>query len=220
MSSVRGNVAVSDNVFYTVEAEWPGDTLVAISVANGRVSLGVDSSTTTVVTVENLGNAEVYGTLNGDGQDTGLVLFNWVRMSDNLSTGNYTLASGSSEEFLLTITSNTARSGFVEYTITARSNGDGVARTDRSVPLSITIEGPALPPNGLSLPLGVSAYLSPLPWASWGRVGSWPSSRFNCFAVGHRPRRTAKKQRRTKPRRRRTFPNWATTSVAWTVNRR
>ena len=156
VSSVRGNVAVSDNVFYTVEAEWPGDTLVAISVANGRVSLGVDSSTTTVVTVENLGNAEVYGTLNGDGQDTGLVLFNWVRMSDNLSTGNYTLASGSSEEFLLTITSNTARSGFVEYTITARSNGDGVARTDRSVPLPITIEGPALPPNGLSLPLGVN----------------------------------------------------------------
>ena len=28
--------------------------------------------------------------------------------------------------------------------------------TDESVPLSVSIEGPALPPNGLSLPLGVS----------------------------------------------------------------
>ena len=156
VSSVRSNVVIEVSELYTVEAEWPGDSRVSLAFEDGKISLGVDSSTTTVLTVQNLGNAEVSGTLDTSGQDTGLILVNWTRMSDNVETTDFTLTSGSSIEFLVKITSNTARSAALELTVRATSTGGGVLKTDQSVPLPISVEGPALPPNGLALPLGVN----------------------------------------------------------------
>ena len=156
VSSVRSNVVIEVSELYTVEAEWPGDSRVSLAFEDGKISLGVDSSTTTVLTVQNLGNAEVSGTLDTSGQDTGLILVNWTRMSDNVETTDFTLTSGSSIEFLVKITSNTARSAALELTVRATSTGGGVLKTDQSVPLPISLEGPALPPNGLALPLGVN----------------------------------------------------------------
>ncbi len=156
VSSVRSNVVVELGKLYTVEADWPSNSLVALAFADGRISLGVDSSTTTVMTVSNLGNAEVSGTLDAFGKDTGLVILEWKRMNDDTATSDYTLTSGSSVDFLLTITSNTARTATSEIVVRAISTGGGVLYTDESLPLSISLEGPALPPNGLNLPLGVS----------------------------------------------------------------
>ncbi len=156
VSSVRSNVVVEQSDLYTVEAAWPNGSLVALSFADGRVSLGVDSSTTTVLTVSNLGNAELSGTLGTRGEDTGLVILEWKRMSDDTATNGYTLTPGSSVDFQLTITSNTARTATAEVVVRATSTGGGVLLTDESVPLPITLEGPALPPNGLALPLGVN----------------------------------------------------------------
>ena len=147
---------VEQSDLYTVEAAWPNGSLVALSFADGRVSLGVDSSTTTVLTVSNLGNAELSGTLGTRGEDTGLVILEWKRMSDDTATNGYTLTPGSSVDFQLTITSNTARTATAEVVVRATSTGGGVLLTDESVPLPITLEGPALPPNGLALPLGVN----------------------------------------------------------------
>jgi hypothetical protein len=156
VSSVRSNVVVEQSELYTVEVAWPGDSLVALSFADGRLSLGVDSSTSTVLTVSNLGNAEVSGTLNAYGKDTGLVIIEWTRMSDDTATSDFTLTSGSSVDFLLTITSNTARTASSEVGVQAVSTSGGALYSDYSVPLPITLEGPALPPNGLALPLGVN----------------------------------------------------------------
>jgi uncharacterized membrane protein len=156
VSSVRSNVVLEYSKLFTVEADWPGDSLVALSFADGRLSLGIDSSTSTVLTVENLGNAEVSGTLDAFGKDTGLVVLEWVRMSDDQVTTDYTLTPGSSLDFQMTVVSNTARSATSEIVVRATSTGGGVLTTDESVPLPVSIEGPALPPNGLSLPLGVS----------------------------------------------------------------
>jgi len=89
-------------------------------------------------------------------------------MSDDVATSEYTLTAGSSIDFLLTITSNTARAATSEVTVRATSTGGGILTTDESVPLSITIEGPALPPNGLSLPLGVQVSQS----AALGAIGA------------------------------------------------
>ena len=50
----------------------------------------------------------------------------------------------------------------------ATSTGGGVLTTDKSIPLPITIDGPALPPNGLSLPLGVEVSQS----AALGAMGA------------------------------------------------
>ena len=156
VSSVRSNVVIEVSELYTVEAEWPGDGHVSLAFADGQISLGVDSSTTTVLTVQNLGNAEVTGTLDTFGEDTGLILVNWTRMSDNVETTKFTLTSGSSIDFSVKITSNTARSASSQLTVRATSTGGGVLTTDESVPLPVSIEGPPLPPNGLALPLGVN----------------------------------------------------------------
>ena len=156
VSSMRSNVAEEYSVLYTVEADWPANTLVSLSFDEAKVSLGVDSSTTTVVTVQNLGNTEVTGTLDIVGEDMGLVLLEWMRLTDQEVTKDYTLTAGSSIDFKLTIISNTARTGSADLTVRATSSAAGVITSDESVPLQIQIEGPALPPNGLALPLGVS----------------------------------------------------------------
>jgi len=108
------------------------------------------------VTVSNLGNADVEGTLDVYGKDTGLIVLEWLRMGDDALTSDFTLTAGSSADFLLTITSNTARAATSEIVVRSISTGGGVLTSDASVPLPVTIEGPALPPNGLALPLGVN----------------------------------------------------------------
>ena len=70
-----------------------------------------------MVTVSNLGNADVEGTLDVYGKDTGLIVLEWLRMSDDALTSDFTLTAGSSADFLLTITSNTARAATSEIVV-------------------------------------------------------------------------------------------------------
>ena len=60
------------------------------STSANRVSLGIDSSSVITVTVINLGNAEVSGSLTVSGQDTGLLVSTWVRLADGVETDAYT----------------------------------------------------------------------------------------------------------------------------------
>ena len=156
VSSMRSNVVISQAVGYQVEPAWPNDALVAVSLEDSRISLGVDSSTSTIVTLQNLGNVEVTGQLDTLGTDTGLLRMEWTRMSDDSPTNEYTLTPGSSADFKLTITSNTARAATATVTVKASSQGGIVLVTDESPQMIVIVEGPALPPNGLSLPLGLS----------------------------------------------------------------
>ena len=156
VSSIRSNIAVDTAVVFTVEADWPGDSLVALTFEDAQLTFGVDSSTTTVLTVQNLANAEVTGTLDVLGQDTGVLLLEWVRLADGEATSDYALTPGSSVEFKLTVISNTARTATSEVVVRATSTGGGVLTSDQSLPLPVTVEGPVLPPNGLALPLGLS----------------------------------------------------------------
>ena len=147
-------VVAEQGALYSVEPNWPGDTFVALSFADGRLSMGVDSSASTILTITNLGNADLTGSLYDYGNETGLLVVDWVRMSDDVAATDFSLTAGSSVDFKLTITSNTARSGSTELTVHVRTVGEGVLTKAESVPLPISIEGPALPPNGLSA-LGV-----------------------------------------------------------------
>jgi len=156
VSAMRSNVVINQAVGYQVEPSWPSDALVAVGLTESKVSLGMDSSTSTVITLQNLGNIEVTGQLDAIGADTGLLRMEWIRMSDGVSTNEYTLTPGSSAEFKLNLTSNVARSATATLTVKATSQGGNVLTTDESVSMAVQIEGPALPPNGLSLPLGVS----------------------------------------------------------------
>ena len=155
VSEVRSNVAVDFSILYAVEPSWPGSTLVVVGFDTGRLSLGVDSSTSTIVTVENSGNAEVTGSLEVYGEDTGLFLFEWLRLSDDIASNSYTLSAGSTATYKLTVVSNTDRSAQAELVVRATSQGPGVTTSDASPVLAVDVEGPALPPNGLTLPLGL-----------------------------------------------------------------
>ena len=156
VSMVRSNVAVETAVLYTVEADFPGTTLVALTHESPTLSLGVDSSSSTVLRVQNLANAEVSGTLEILGEETGVLLFEWVRLSDQTATNAFTLSPGSTAEFKLTLISNTARSAQAEVVVRSTATGAGVTTSDQALPLLVTVEGPALPPNGLALPLGLA----------------------------------------------------------------
>ena len=156
VSAMRSNVVINQAVGYQVEPSWPNDALLAVSLTDSKVSLGMDSSTSTIITLQNMGNIEVTGQLDAIGADTGLLRMEWIRMSDGVSTNEYTLTPGSSAEFKLNLTSNVARAATATLTVKATSLGGNVLTTDESVSMAVQIEGPALPPNGLSLPLGVS----------------------------------------------------------------
>jgi hypothetical protein len=65
------------------------------------------------------------------------------------------LSAGSTATYRLTLVSNTDRAAQAELLVRATSQGPGVTASDASPVLAVDIEGPALPPNGLSLPLGL-----------------------------------------------------------------
>ena len=167
VSSMRSNVAIEQSVNYQVEPYWPDGSLVAVLLDDSKISLGVDSSTSTIITLENMGNIEVTGKLDTMGTDIGLLRVEWMRMSDSELTNEYTLTSGSSMDFKLTLTSNVARTASASVTVQATSTGAGVLTTDESVVMAVEIEGPELPPNGLALPLGLNVSQS----AALGTMG-------------------------------------------------
>ena len=156
VSTVRSNIAVEHTTFYTVKTDFPSNTLVALAFEETSLSLGVDSSSSTVLKVQNLANAEVSGSLEVLGEETGLLLFEWTRLSDQASTNSFTLSPGSTVEFKLTLISNTARTASAEVVVRSTATGAGVTTSDQALPLSVSIDGPALPPNGLALPLGLT----------------------------------------------------------------
>ena len=156
VSSMRSNIVIEQSVGYQVEPYWPDNSLVAVLLDEGKVSLGIDSSTSTIVTLQNMGNVEVTGQLDTMGTDTGLLRIEWMRVSDGELTNEYTLTPGSSIDFKLTLTSNVARSASASVVVQATSLGSGVLTTDDSVALNVDIKGPELPPNGLAFPLGLS----------------------------------------------------------------
>ena len=154
VSSMRSNIIVEQSLIYQVEPTWPSNTLVAVTLGTSSPSLSMDSSTSVVITVQNLGNADITGQLNLIGENLGVIVTEWVRLSDQTSTSEYTLTSGSSVDFELTMTSNVARAASATLTVRATSSGNGILTSDESVPMMVTVEGPALPPNGLVLPFG------------------------------------------------------------------
>ena len=152
-SAVRSDVSDDSSVLYTVEASWPAEARVALNLSESRVSLGIDSSSVITVTVLNLGNAEISGSLTVSGQDTGLLVPTWVRLADGVETDAYTLAPYGRATYSLNLTSNTARTASPIVEINADSSGDGTPVIRQVL---VTIEGPAIPPNGLALPMDIN----------------------------------------------------------------
>ena len=99
VSSIRSNIAVDTAVVFTVEADWPGDSLVALTLKMPSSPLAWTVQPPPSSRFKILANAEVTGTLDVLGQDTGVLLLEWVRLADGEATSDYALTPGSSVEF-------------------------------------------------------------------------------------------------------------------------
>ena len=155
-SSSRTSFSDSSVEIYTVEPVW-GDSGV-LQLAFDEASLSVPSSggSSTVLTVTNLANAQVTGTLSLDGIGDGLMVSEWTRLSDNSTTNQMTLSPGSSMQFTLSLTSLVSTNE--EATLQARATyliGDTTS-SETSDDVVVRIVGPELPPNGIQLPFDVT----------------------------------------------------------------
>ena len=155
-SSSRTSFSDSSVEIYTVEPVW-GDSGV-LQLAFDEASLSVPSSggSSMVLTVTNLANAQVTGTLSLDGIGDGLMVSEWTRLSDNSTTNQMTLSPGSSMQFTLSLTSLVSTNE--EATLRARATyliGDTTS-SETSGDVVVRIIGPELPPNGIQLPFDVA----------------------------------------------------------------
>ena len=79
----------------------------------------------------------------------------WLRLSDNSSSNEFTLSPGSSVEYSLTFTSLVSTSESATLQVRGSYQIGDSTSSDVSNDFEVEIEGPAVPPNGVSLPFGM-----------------------------------------------------------------
>ena len=155
-SSSRTSFSDSSVEIYTVEPVWGDSGVLQLTFAENSLSIPASGGSSTVLTVTNLANAMVTGTLSLEGVGDGLLVSEWTRLSDNSSSNQITLSAGSSMQYTLSLTSLVATNE--DATLRARATyqiGDATS-SDTSEDIAITIFGPELPPNGVQLPFDVA----------------------------------------------------------------
>jgi hypothetical protein len=109
------------------------------------------------VTVINLANTHVEGVLSYNGEGTGMLIGQWTRILDDSAVNTFQLAPFASAEFMLTLTSNIENDETANIVLKATyvivvTSTTGSEESDQ---FSISIAGPAEPPQGVTLPLGI-----------------------------------------------------------------
>ena len=79
----------------------------------------------------------------------------WVRLLDNQSVNTFELAPFATVEFMLTLTSNIEADERANLILKATYQIDTTTRSEDSEMFSVSISGPAAPPQGVTLPLGI-----------------------------------------------------------------
>ena len=154
-SSSRSSFSASSSEIYTVEPVWGSSGVLQVSFAQSSLTLPSSGGSTVMVSVTNLANAQVTGLLTLEGIGDGLLATEWLRYSDNTSTNEFTLTPGSTVEYSLTLMSLVSTSESAVLNIRASYQIGDTASSDLSSELNVEIEGPAMPPNGVRLPLGM-----------------------------------------------------------------
>ena len=155
-SSSRTSFSDSSVEIYTVEPVWDDSGVLQLVFDEASLSVPSSGGSSMVLTVTNLANAQVTGTLSLDGIGDGLMVSEWIRLSDNTTTNQFTLSPGSSIQFSLSLTSLVSTNE--EATLQARATyliGDTTS-SETSDDVVVSIVGPELPPNGILLPFDVA----------------------------------------------------------------
>jgi uncharacterized membrane protein len=129
------------------------DDAVSISLQTDTLTMNYDGGSTITVTVTNLVNDMISGSLSVGGTNIDLVSANWSSQS-GFNDSLFSLSPGQSAGFVLKLNSITVQGGEVDLLITAVSDVDGLIIIDESSILVVEIEGKHMPPEGLILPFG------------------------------------------------------------------
>ena len=154
-SSSRTSFSASSSEIYTIEPVWGSSGVLEITFSEPSLTLPSSGGSTVMVSVKNLANAQVSGLLSIEGIGDGLFATEWLRLSDNTSSNEYTLTPGSSIEYSLTLTSLVSTSQSATLRIRGAYQIAESTSSDVSNDLEVEIEGPAVPPNGVRLPFGM-----------------------------------------------------------------
>jgi hypothetical protein len=154
-SNARSNYVLEQVEIFTVEPNWGGDGIIEISFGESMLSMASSGGSSTTVTVRNLANAPLSGSLFILGSDESLFDITIRPMNSDTVSNEFSLANGQTTVFELLINSRISESESANLRVSASLLIAGVTYTEESTDLPVMVEGPELPPNGIELPFGV-----------------------------------------------------------------
>ena len=156
-STSRTDYVQTYTEIYTVEPTFSNGRVLNITTDFTSYTIPYSGGTSVVVTVTNLANTQVSGTLTHNGEGSGMMLTQWVRLLDNQSVNTFELAPFATTEFALMLSSNIQADETANLYIKATYEIVTTTTTgsEESEMFSISISGPAAPPQGVTLPLGI-----------------------------------------------------------------
>jgi hypothetical protein len=127
-----------------------------MSFGTDSISMSSSGGSSTTFTVKNLANAPITGTLFLLGKDESLFDSSLTLVTTNSSSNQFTLDNGESLVYELLLNSRVTESQLANLMISASVEIDGATYTLESGNLSVEIEGPEMPPEGVELLFGVT----------------------------------------------------------------
>ena len=155
-SGARTNYVLEEVATYLVEPNWGDSGIIELSFGTNYLSMSSSGGSSTSFTIKNMANAPVSGTLFILGNDESMLEPTLTQLNTNVSTNTFNLGSGESMIYELLLNSRITESGFASIVISANVEIDGTSYPAESSNLSVEIEGPELPPQGVDLLFGVS----------------------------------------------------------------
>ena len=155
-SSARSEYVATYTEIYSVEPSWDASNVLQVTTDLPSYAVPYSGGTTLVVTVENLANTQVSGSLDFAGEGSAMLLGEWSRYVDNATTSAFVLAPFASVDFELTLTSNVQNEEDADLFIKVTYTIDATTTTssDQSPNFAVEVAGPAQAPQGVTLPLG------------------------------------------------------------------
>ena len=156
-STSRSDYVETFAEIYTVEPTYTNGNVLDITMDETSYKVPYSGGTSVVVTVTNLANTQVKGVLTYNGEGSGMLIGQWSRIIDESAVNTFELAPFASTEFMLTLTSNIENDETAKIVVKATYEIVVTTTTgsEESDQFSISIAGPAEPPQGVTLPLGL-----------------------------------------------------------------
>ena len=155
-SGARTTYVLEEVATYLVEPTWGDSGIVDLSFGTNYLSMSSSGGSSTSFTIKNLANAPVTGTLFILGNDDSIFDSSLTQINSNVSMNTFDLGSGESIVYELVLNSRITESASASIVISASVEIDGSSYPAESNNLSVEIEGPELPPQGVDLLFGIS----------------------------------------------------------------